>query len=200
MLPLDFLLLLLPVHAKGRIGEEVVESVIRELVVGEGVAEADIVAAAVMVHLLHEHVGRGSGEGTLVVVLPVDVEPCRRVVITQVVLRLRQHPAGAAGRVEQLAHGAGRSKEFVVVDEQDVHHQPDDFARREVIAGGLIGQFIEAADKVFKDQPHLLVWHLVRVQVHVAELGDHEIEDVGLAHLLDLGFELEELEDGPDVL
>ena len=72
---LDLLLLLLPVHAEGRIGEEVVEGLARELVLGEAVAEADVVAAAVVVHLLHQHVGRGGGEGALVVVLPVDVEP-----------------------------------------------------------------------------------------------------------------------------
>ena len=73
-----------------------------------------------MVHLLHEHVGRGGGEGALVVVLPVDVELAPRVVLAQVVLRLGQHAAGAAGGVEQLAHGAGRGEQFVVVDEQQV--------------------------------------------------------------------------------
>ena len=199
VLPLDLLLLLLPVHAEGRIGEEVVEGLARELVVGEAVAEAHVVAAAVVVHLLHQHVGRSGGEGALVVVLPVDVEPGRRVVLAQVVLRLGQHAAGAAGRVEELAHGAGRGEQLVVVDEQDVHHQPDDLARREVVAGGLVGQLVEAADEVLEDQPHLLVRHRIRVQVHVAELGDDEVEDVRLAHLLDLVLELEELEDGADV-
>ena len=78
VLPLDLLLLLLPVHAEGRIGEQVVEGLARELVVGEAVAEAHVVAAAVVVDLLHEHVGGSGGEGALVVVLPVDVEPgCR---------------------------------------------------------------------------------------------------------------------------
>ena len=116
-------------------------------------------------------------------------------VLAQVVLRLGQHAAGAAGRVEQLAHRAGRGEQLVVVDEQDVHHQPDDFARREVVARGLVGQFVEAADEVLEDEPHLLVRHRVRVQVHVAELGDDEVEDVRLAHPLDLVLELEEVED-----
>ena len=39
VLALDLLLLLLPVHAEGRIGEEVVEVLAGELVVGEAVAE-----------------------------------------------------------------------------------------------------------------------------------------------------------------
>ncbi|TLD46543.1 MAG: hypothetical protein FAZ92_01169 [Accumulibacter sp.] len=121
-------------------------------------------------------------------------------VLAQVVLRLGQHAASTAGRVEQLAHRTGRGTQLVVVDEQDAHHQPDDLARREVVAGGLVGEFVEAADEVLEDEPHLLVGHRVRVQVHVAELGDDEVEDVRLAHPLDLGFELEELEDVADVL
>ncbi len=153
-----------------------------------------------MVHLLHQHVGRRGGEGALVVVLPINVEPGRAVVLAQVVLRLGQHAAGAAGRVEQLAHGAGRGEQLVVVDEQDAHHQPDDFARREVVARGLVGQFVEAPDEVLEDEPHLLVRHRVRVQVHVAELGDDEVEQVRLAHPLDLGLELEEVEDVAHVL
>ena len=121
-------------------------------------------------------------------------------VLAQVVLRFGQHAAGAAGRVEQLAHRAGRGEQLVVVDEQDVHHQPDDLARREVVARGLVGQLVEAADEVLEDEPHLLVRHRVRVQVHVAELGDDEVEDVRLAHPLDLVLELEELEDVAHVL
>ena len=112
VLVLDLLLLLLPVHAEGRIGEEVVEGLASELVVGEAVAEADVVAGAVVVHLLHQHVGRRGGEGALVVVLPVDVELRRGVVLAQVVLRFGQHAAGAAGRVEQLAHRAGRGEQL----------------------------------------------------------------------------------------
>src|SRR5439155_16506725 len=99
------------------------------LVVGEAVAEAHVIATAVVVYLLYEHVGRSRGEGALVVVLPVNVEPRRRMVLAQVVLRLGQHTTGAAGWVEELAHGARRGEELVIVDEQDVHHQPDELAR-----------------------------------------------------------------------
>ena len=110
VLPLDFLLLLLPVHAEGRVGELIIEGLSRKLVVGEAVAEAHVVASTVVVYLLHKHVGGGGGEGTLVVVLPVNIESGRRVVLAQVVLRLSQHAAGAAGGVEELAHGAGRGE------------------------------------------------------------------------------------------
>ena len=146
VLLLDLLLLLLPVHAEGRIGEEVVVGLAVELVLGKAVAVPDVVAAAVVVHLLHQHVGRRCGEGALVVVLPIDEELRRAVVLAQIVLRLRQHAAGAAGGVEQLADGAGGGEQFVVLDEQDVHHQSDDLTRREVVAGGLVGQFVETAN------------------------------------------------------
>ena len=60
-----------------------------------------------------------------------------------------------------------------------------------MIAGSLIGQFVESADEIFEDQPHLLVGHLVGMQIYIAELGDHEIKDICLTHLLDLVLELE---------
>lgn len=86
MLLLDLFLLLLPVDAERRVAEEVVERFGRELVLGEDVAEADIVAAAVVAHLLHEHVGGRRGEGTLIVVLPAGVELRFGVMLAQVAL------------------------------------------------------------------------------------------------------------------
>ena len=131
----------------------------------------------------------------LVVVLAVDVEPGLPVVVAQVALRLRQHPAGAAGGVEEGAHHAGGGEQGVVVDEQQAHHQPDDLARGEVVARGLVGKLVEAADQVLEDEPHLLVRHPVRVQIDAAELRDDHVEDVRFAHLLDLGLELEVLDE-----
>ena len=191
---LDLLLLFLPVHPEGRIGEEVVEGLAGEVVRGEAVAEPHVVAGAVMVHLLHQHVGRRGGEGALVVVLPKDVELRRAVVVAQIVLRLGQHAAGAAGGIEELADGAGCGEQLVVLDEQDAHHQSDDLARREMVPRGLVGQLVETADEVLEDEPHLLVRHRARVQVEVAELRDDEVEDVRLPHPLDLVLELEEVE------
>ena len=49
--------------------------------------------------------------------------------------------------------------------------------------------------KVLEDQAHLLVGHRIWVQVHVAELGDDQVQDVRLPHLLDL----EELEDAAHI-
>ena len=176
----QLLLLPLPVHPEGRVGEEVVEGLTGELVPREAVAEPDVVAGAVVVHLLHQHVGCGGGECAPVVLLPIDVEPRRAVVLAQVVLSLRQHASGAAGGVKQFPDCAGCGEEPVVLDEQDAHHQPDDLARREVVASGLVGQLVEAPDEVLEDEPHLRVRHRVRVQIDAAEPGDDEVEEVRL--------------------
>jgi hypothetical protein len=93
----------------------------------------------------------------------------------------------------------GVASSFVVVDEEQVDHEADHFARREVITGRLVREFVEAADEVLEDEPHLLVRHVRRVEVDVGELRDHEVKDVRLVHLLDLGLELEVLEDALDV-
>jgi hypothetical protein len=86
VLPLDFLLLLLPIYAERRVGKEVVESIACELVLREAIAKADIVAGAIMIDLLHQHIGGRCGEGALVVILPVDVKPSRTVMLTEVIL------------------------------------------------------------------------------------------------------------------
>src|SRR5437867_3704774 len=74
VLPLDLLLLLLPVHPERGIGEKIIERLCGELVLREAVAKADVITTTVVVDLLHQHVGRGSGESALVVVLPIHVD------------------------------------------------------------------------------------------------------------------------------
>ncbi len=199
VLSLDFLLLLFPVNAKGRVGEEIVKFMLRKLVICKAVSITNIVVSSILVYLLDQHVGSGGGERALVVVLAVYIKPRPRVVLAQVVLGLGEHPARAASRVQELPHGARCRKQVIVVDEQDIHHQTDDLAGGEMVAGCLIGQFVESANQIFEDQSHLLVWNIVRMQIHLTKLGDDKIEDVRLAHLLDLCFELEEVEDGVDV-
>ena len=139
------------------------------------------------------------GVGAFVVVLAIDVKLGLAVVRMKVFLGLRQHAAGAAGRVKEFADSSRAGEQVVVVDEEQVDHEADDVARGEMIAGGLVGQFVEAADEVFEDQPHVGITDAVGMQVHVAELGDSEIEEVGLAQLLDFVGELEILEDAADV-
>ena len=93
----------------------------------------------------------------------------------------------------------GLARIVVVIDEKQVHHEADDFARREVVARGFVGQFVEASDEILEEQPHVLVRHLRRMQIDVAEFRNDEVEDVRLAHLLDFVIELEEIEDAADV-
>ena len=45
----------------------------------------------------------------------------------------------------------------LVLDEQQVHHQPDDLAGREVLAGGLVGELGEPADQLLVEVAHLQV-------------------------------------------
>src|SRR5208283_535204 len=97
----------------------------------------------------------------------------------------------AACRVKQLSHCTWCGKQLVVVDKEYVHHQPDNLTRGEMVSSRFIGKLVETADEVFKDQPHVFIWHRVRVQVHLAELGNHEIKDICLSHPFYLIAELE---------
>ena len=71
-------------------------------------------------------------------------------VLVHIPLRLGQHATGAAGGVEEFAHGARPGQEVVVVDKEQVDHEADDVAGREVIAGGLVGEFVETADAILE--------------------------------------------------
>lgn len=60
-----------------------------------------------------------------------------------------------------------------ILDEDEVHHQPDNFSWSEVLPGGLIGDFRELPNQLLKDETHLRVVHGGRVQVDVGELLSH---------------------------
>jgi hypothetical protein len=79
----------------------------------------------------------------------------------------------------------------VVLDEQQVDHQPNDFARREVLPGGLVGEFGELADQFLEHGAHLRVADGLRVQVDVGELLGDQVQQPGLGQPVDLGVEVE---------
>ena len=100
-LVLDVPLLLLPLHAERRVGQHVVEGALLavgvavEAVLGEGVAENDVVG----VLALDEHVRLADRPGFVVPVLPEQVRVGFGVQVADVLLGHREHAAGAAGRI-----------------------------------------------------------------------------------------------------
>ena len=191
VLAAHFLLDLLPFHAEGRVGEHVVEVPAGVAVVAEGVAEHDVGH----VLALDEHVGLADGVGLGVELLPVDGQAGLGVVLVQVFAGHAEHAARAGRGVVQGAHHAGFGQHGVVLDEQQVHHQADDFARGEVLAGGFVGQLGELADQLLEHGAHIGVADHARVQVDLAELFGHLIEQAGPGQALDLGLKFEVLED-----
>src|SRR5574340_21486 len=120
-------------------------------------------------------------------------------VFTKIVLRLGQHSPGSTSRVKELPHGPRCGKQAVILHEENVHHEPDHLPRLEVIAGCLVHQLVEASNEIFEDQPHLLVRAYLRMEIHITELRDDQIQDIRLPHLLDLVLKLEIIEDSTDV-
>ena len=72
---------------------------------------------------------RQIGVGLVVQLLAEDLQPGLGVELAQVVLGDREHAAGPAGGVAERLHDARLGEHVVVLDEQQVHHQPDDLAR-----------------------------------------------------------------------
>ena len=158
---LDVALLLLPLHAEGRIGEHVVEGpflavgVAVEAVLGEGVAEDDVVG----VLAFDEHVGFADGPGFVVPVLAEEHGLGVGVEVADVFLGDGQHAARAAGGIvdgfDDVAAG-----EVFLRREEEVDHELDDFARGEVFPGFLVGLFRADPDEFLEDVTHLDVVHV----------------------------------------
>jgi hypothetical protein len=165
---------LFPLHAERRVGEQVVEPLAGEPVLGERVAQGNVRGVLALEH----HVGAADGVGLGIEFLAEDLQPGLRMERAQMVLRHAEHAAGAAGRIEHRLDHAGLGEQLVVLDEQQVHHQPDDLPRREVPAGGLVGQLGEPPDQLLVQVAHLQIRHGLGMQVDAAEAGDDQIEQV----------------------
>ena len=168
---------------------------VRVAVVGERVAEDDVGD----VLPLDQHVGLADGVGFGVQLLPEHRQPRLRVHRGQVLVRDRQHAARAGRRIVDRAHDAGLGQHLVILDEEQIDHEADDLARREVLAGRLVGEFGELADQLLEDEAHLGVVDDVGVEIDVGELLRDQIEQVRLGEPVDLDGEVEALEDVADV-
>lgn len=198
VLLLDELLLRLPFDAEGRIGHHVVEGLAGVAVAGFAVAERIAVDDIIDGLVLDEHVGAADGVGLGVVVLAEQCQVRLVVVLADVFLGDREHAACAAGRVIDRARDS-RHVYVLVAGVDEVRHQADDFAGREVVSGLLVRLLVEAPDQVLEDVAHGDVVHPVGVEVDGRELPHDLIQPVRLVELLDLLLELELLEDFADL-
>lgn len=147
-----------------------------EAVGGECVAEDDVGD----VLPLDEHVGFADGVGLGIQLLPVHDETGVGIEAGEVLAGYGQHAAGSGCGVVDGTHHAGLGQGFVVLDEEEVHHEPDDLSRREVLTGGLVRQLRELPDQLLEHGAHLGVADRLGVQVDVRELLRDEIEQPGL--------------------
>ena len=64
-----------------------------------------------------------------------------------------------------------------------------------MLPGGLIGKFGELTDEFLEDRAHLRIANDLGVEVDVGELFRDEVEQAGFIEPIDLGVEVEALED-----
>ena len=161
------------------------------LVFGEGIAQCDVGGVLALQH----HVGAAHRVGLSVEFLAEDFQPRLRVEAPQMVLSNRQHAARPAGGVTQRLDDSWLGQDVLVIDEEKVHHEPDDLTRGEVLTCRLVRQFGEPADELLVEVAHLEVRHDIRMQVDIGELPDHLVEQVAPAQSFDLDAEVELLDD-----
>ena len=190
----DLLLDFLPLDAERRIGEHVVEVFAVQAIRRERVPEDDVGD----VLPLDEHVRLADGVGLGVQLLPVHDEARLGVVLREMLARDAEHAARAGCRVVEMAEHTGLAEGLVIFGEDEVDHEADDFARGEVLSGRLVRELGELADEFLECRAHLRVAHAVGMQVDVRELLRDEVEEVRLGEPIDLGVEVEALEDVAD--
>ena len=200
-------LVALPVLAVGRVGDHVVEAGAVVPVVRKRAAEDDVVRVPPVAGL-HEEVRLADGERLRVHFLAEQVNAgvgvhgrgdelaFARLSRRDVLLGDGEHAARAAARVVDAPHDPLRAQPPPVAGQQQVDHEVDDVARREVLAGVLVQRLVELANEFLEDGAHRRVVHRVGVQVdlRVAEpLHDLE-EQARLVELRDGVVEVELLE------
>ena len=81
--------------------------------------------------------------------IPVALHP-----LGHVVLGDGQHAARTAARVVDRGDDAGLGQPCFVTGQQQIDHQVDHIARREMLARVFVERFIELADQLFEDGAH----------------------------------------------
>ena len=193
MLPLDKVGLGLPLHAKGRIGQHVIELFARKTIVGKAVAIGDMLDVLSLDH----HIRPAYGIGLGVVVLTENLQASIGIQFPDIILGNGQHAAGPPGRVVECFDNALGCEHIAVGHENKIDHQTDHFAGGEMIARLFVRCLVEAPDKLFENVSHLKVRDFLRVQVNVAKPGYQQIETVCFIKLTDVFLEAEVLDNLP---
>jgi hypothetical protein len=114
----DVLFDLFPFRTERRIGQHVVEFLVRVAVFVKGVAGFDLGD----ILSLDQHIGFADGVGLIVEFLAENRQSRLRVMFFQLFPGYRQHTAGARRGVVNGAHHAGLGQHVVIFDEQQVDH------------------------------------------------------------------------------
>ena len=186
VLGLHRLLLPLPVDAERRVGDDVLEGVAGELILGQGVTEAHVVGIATPDH----HVRLGNGEGGGVELLPEAGDADLRVQLMDALLHAGEHLAGAHGHV---VHGDVAAAAQIRVAQQKVGHEIHHVPAGEVGSRFLAEGLGKAAHQILEDIAAVHRRDPIRPQVTLGgiELTDHQVQGVALHHAADDGVEVE---------
>ena len=194
VLAFDRLLLVFPFDAEGRVGHQVMEEFVFEaipgLAIAQGVTEDDVGGVLV----LDEHVRAADCPGLVVVFLAEEREQRPLVLRQDQLLGFGKHAARSARRIVDRAVDAG-PVDILFAGVDEVRHEANDLARREVIPGFFVGLLVEAHHQMLEQVAHLEVVDSVGVKIDIGHrLHDREKAVAGV-ELLDLIGELETLED-----
>ena len=127
--------------------------------------------------------------------MAIDFEVSVWVEFAEVLFGDGEHPARPTGRVVQLANDAFFGEHLVVFEKEEVDHQADDLAGREVLASGFVALLGKSADEFLKDVAHLQIRDAVGMQIGLGKPADDEIEQIVAVEAGDLFGQLEAVDE-----
>ena len=173
VLGLHGLLLPLPVDAEGRVGDDVLEGVAGELILGQGIAEAHVVGISAADH----HVCLGNGEGGGVEFLPEAGDFHIGVQIVNALLHAGKHLARAHGHI--IDRDVARFRQVGVGQQQVGFARQRDGNHHALLhaAGKLMGIFTEAVPRNADHFQHFL-GPLLRLRLRAVVMQRDDFSDL----------------------
>ena len=151
MLPLDKVGLGLPLHAKGRIGQHVIELFARKTIVGKAVAIGDMLDVLSLDH----HIRPAYGIGLGVVVLTENLQASIGIQFPDIILGNGEHTSGPTGRVVERLDDAFGREHIAVGHKNQIDHQANHLTGCKMVARLFVRRLVEPPDQFLENVAHL---------------------------------------------
>lgn len=147
-----------------------------------------------------EHIRFADGVRFAIEFLTIHYETGICVLTAEMFVRHRKHPSSSGSRIVQCADNARFCQCIIIFDKQQVDHQPNDFAWREMFPSRFVGDFRKFAYQLLKDGSHLFVTDGFRVQIDIGKFFGNQIQQICFGESFYLSVKIKSFKDIANIL